>query len=145
MSLKNMLVSNHLPHSCSSFFCENRASRKRRLRGLFAFSLVAGLLFSGLSASVFAQSSDNSGESAAPDPQALIEELEQKLEAQKKELAAVIEQRDATRDEQQEIREALESEAGKKDTQAQKLLELCQKYNSESTGATLDCEKELGG
>lgn len=144
MSLKNRLVCNHPPHSCLSSLCQNQPSHKRWLSGLSASCLLAGLLFSGLSASVFAQSSDSDNQSGATDSQALIEELEKKLEEQKQELEAAIAQRDATRDEQEEIRDALEAETDKGDDQAQKLLELCRKYNAASTGATLDCEKELG-
>ncbi len=140
MLLKNMLVFRYTFRARCSISGTHRALQQKQFPVLAASWLLSGLLLV-LPGSVFAQSGDGD---APDDQQALIEQLEEQLEEQKKELEAAIAQRDATRDEQDEIRELLAAESEVQDEKAQKLLELCQKYNSANSGAVIDCEKELG-
>lgn len=126
------------------YFFGIRSTRRQNHQGLGFLRLLFCLILIGQSGWLLAQSSDSGNSAAAADPQALVEELEKKLEEQKKELEAAIEQRDSTRAEQEKIQEQLEAESQARDEQAEKLLDLCQKYNAASTGVSIDCEKELG-
>ena len=118
--------------------------RDRASTGLVSlFRLGVSIAFLAMATTVIAQSTD-SDDSAAVDPQALIEQLEERLAKEKEELENVKSQRESMQTEQDKIREELEVERSAVKEQEKKLLELCEEHNTLNPDNPKDCEKELG-
>lgn len=121
----------------------SNAARQASTGLVSLFRLGVSIAFLAMATTVIAQSTD-SDDSAAVDPQALIEQLEERLAKEKEELENVKSQRESMQTEQDKIREELEVERSAVKEQEKKLLELCEEHNTLNPDNPKDCEKELG-